>query len=55
MIECSLTEAKKIHTDQLLGPDVHYIFLHPSSVDEMTLRLLRTLPGEDTKLTLAVK
>lgn len=55
MIECSLTEAIKIHTDQLLGSDVHYVFLHPSSADEMTLRLIRHFPGEDTKLTLAVK
>jgi hypothetical protein len=41
LIECSLTEAKKIYTDAKLGTDVNYLFVHPPSADDMTVRLLR--------------
>jgi len=45
MIECTLKEAKKIHEDGMLGNDVNYLFLHPPSVEDMTVRLLRKRPG----------
>jgi hypothetical protein len=45
MIECSLSEAKKIHEEGKLGTDVNYLFVYPPSVEEMTIRLLRTRPG----------
>jgi hypothetical protein len=48
LIECSLVEAKKIHFDAKLGDEVNYLFLYPPSVEEMTRRLLRARPGEDT-------
>lgn len=52
MIECSLKEAKKLHEEAILGEDVNYVFLHPPTVDEMTVRLLRKRPGQDTKESL---
>jgi guanylate kinase len=41
LIECSLNEAKKIHTEAKLGTDVNYLFVHPPTADDMTVRLLR--------------
>ncbi len=54
-MECSLAEAKRIHMEAKLGPDVNYIFLHPPSAQEMTVRLLRSRPGMDTKQSLLMK
>jgi hypothetical protein len=45
MIECSLSEARKIHADQKLGEDVNYLFVQAPTVEEMTIRLLRNRPG----------
>jgi guanylate kinase len=55
LVECSLAEAKRIHTEAKLGPDVDYIFLRPPSAQEMTVRLLRSRPGMDTKHSLLMK
>ena len=55
MVECSLKEAKKIFDDQKLGEEVNYIFLQAKSVDDMTVRLLRQRPGQDTKESLMLK
>lgn len=55
LIECSLAEAKKIQLEGKLGSEVNYLFVHPPSVDEMTRRLLRSRPGEDTQLSLLHK
>lgn len=55
MIECSLKEAKRLHEDATIGDDVNYIFLHPPTVEEMTVRLLRRRPGQDTKESLLQK
>lgn len=55
MIECSLTEARKIHADQKLGDDVNYIFVQAPSVEDMTIRLLRNRPGQDTRESLDLK
>ncbi|TNV86890.1 hypothetical protein FGO68_gene14576 [Halteria grandinella] len=49
MVECTLKEAKRIHEEGMLGDDVNYLFLHPPSVEDMTVRLLRKRPGQDTK------
>ena len=49
LIECSLAEAKRIKSEDKLGPDVNYVFLHPPSADELAVRLLRSRPGQDTK------
>ena len=52
MIECSLQEAKRIYSDAKLGAEVNYLFLQPPSVEEMTIRLLRQRPGQDTQESL---
>ena len=55
MIECSLTEARKINADQKLGEDVNYLFVQAPSVEEMTIRLIRNRPGQDTRESLELK
>lgn len=55
MIECSLAEAKKIHLEGKLGPDVNYIFVHPATVEDLAIRLIRQKPGQDTQLSLLMK
>jgi guanylate kinase len=55
MIECSLQEAKRIHSEGKLGNEVNYIFLHAPTVEDMTVRLLRSKPGQDTQQSLTAK
>lgn len=55
MIETSLKEAKQIYNEAKLGTDVNYLFVHPPSVEEMAIRLIRTKPGRDTAQSLLIK
>lgn len=55
LVECSLQEAKKIHLEGKLGADVNYLFFTPPSAEEMTVRLLRSRPGQDSQLSLNLK